>query len=823
MNTYVDTNLVVNGTSYTAKLGSVVDKYLSDALDSIVLNVKCKATDDFVRMTLVTVDNVYWYIGGVTPITKVYNIDGSPRIVNYEMSLYSPTYILTKKMTSAFQISQPVDDTLDRKILSAEINKLQYKVDGKPFNFLMTANMYLKTNVVAKEMNLTKATLQGALNALLSQVNCVVVGKIIDGDFYIDAKELAPLENSEITNLTSKNFDAPGNTYMTALNATITKGLSSSTTKSQGNLTLRSSTDFALNDSNAELVLMNDIYSITSLGLFINKIILKIQYTNTETSAGGLFETTLTNYNLDISTDHLLEKKAYEAKEPISSEWNFGDSISSDNQNFYIYYEMGKKLIQGFGKTWNNVLDFDQAVFSAIINYELYALVKTYKTDIMGDPVYSFEIYNEADVQETDFETDYTLWKFNVVYRAMEKYKLQIGKTLQDAYEEEIVTPDKQEESFVNVNTWGDNEQRKVDRSGNKIMNMTAKFASADDIPELGSTIGTYVLIHEQYIKYPSYVQFIGQLYDKYTANNMWNGIAQQKRIYQISTDYFDREILFKYKIRFTTQVEDTEDFTTDNTIVNKLIYSIYGGLLNSNSNSYALTDFFLFAKDSNNLDSIYYVRRGGKSRGVAWMQATNSVTGNSISVHMGCLNNSYIGNARDFEATASYGGYAQQKIRYTDDNGELERVSFGAYTQSEYENYLNYATDLNTRRLPYVGSSTVDIFIPYNYIYKSQNEKLGFTLQFECTASKDMDYTDLPYIAKNIILQAEDTSNATTGLIVTNQFASLDEEPYLTVISKTEIELTSTLETPVHILYLNGTKVLQWGSEQKLHIYIQR
>lgn len=819
MNVFTNEELVVNGTTYEAQLGGVVDKYLTDSFDSLVLNVKCKATEDFELMTLVTVDSNYWYIGNKDAEVNVYDADGNAEVLTYELTLFSPTMLLSKKMCSAFQITQPIDPTASRKILSEEINKLQYKTDGKPFNFLMTSDLYLKTKVEAKEVNMGDATLQEALNVLLSQVNCIVVGKIINGDFYIDAKELEPTENETIGDISTKKFSQSGGEYATALNAKLTSGLSSSKTKSEGSLTLRCDNEFVLNDSNAELVMKNDIYSISNLYLYLNKLIFKIQYTDTVTGIGGIFEKTLKNYSIDFATDHLLEKKAYDLKEPISDEWNFGTDIDSGNQNFYLYYEMGKRLIQGFGKTWNHIFAFDQAIFSAILEYELKELAKRYLTSNMGDPIYTFQIYNESDVQERDFIKDYTLWKFNVVYRAIEQYKLQIGKTLQDSYDEEFVMPDKQNESFVNINIWGDNEQYKVDRTGNKYLQVTTKFASENDIPEVGDKSGDFVLIHEQYSVYPDYVKFIGDLYEKHTANNLFNGIAQQKRIYQVDTNYFNREILFKYKIRFTTQVEESEDFSSVN-VDNKLIYSIYGGLVNSNNNTYALTDFFFFAKDSKNRDSIYYGKNHG--RGKAWMQATNSRVGNSVAIHMSCLTNSYIGDTRYYKKSATYGGYPQYKIQYVDEYGELERAGFGAYTQSDFDTWNEYCTDVQTRNLPYWGDTSTRLMFPYNYIYKTQNEQLGFTIQYECNASKDMTFTNLPYIAENIILKPNDRV-ATSGLRVTNEFGGIGDEPYVKVIGKTELEIETLIETPRHILYLNNVKVLEWGSERKIHVYIQR
>lgn len=826
---YLNSTAVYDGNFYIAKIGGVVDKHLGDTMDTLSITIREDAGIEFKRFKQIQIDATIWIIVDVNENVLVNNSDGTARYVDYELILSSPEIILQRKMTSAFSISQPIDGS-DKTSLYEELNRLRYKVDGKKYDYGISDNLEsLTKNVDCAEITLERSNLYDVMNVLLSQINCVVTATINASDYItIDAKKLDAGDDATLSGLNSFAVKKSGSDYANALNLKIEQGInvnSEKLTKSEFGLTVRTRDDFAVTDNNCEIILQNNIYGISHMYLLIPKLDFQINYMDRDGNA--VKNIVLYNVKLDVAEKHLLEKKAFDLKDPIESSWNIGDGIDPDNQNYYIYYELGDNRIQGFGNTWNYFLGFNGMVFTSIIEEMVKELEETYYEDYMLSPTIaytnysskfdndSYEIFDDYEVF-TDFTSNYKNWAFDIEYQAESKYKLQFGKTIQNG-DEEIALFDKQNEAYVNIEKYGDSEQIKADRTGNPVKRVRGKVARVEDLMELGEKDNEWVVSRIQYSIYPDFVNYYYEMNYKYTINNLFNAIAQKKRITQISTDYFDREILVKYKIKFSTDPD--EEYITPPT--NRIIKALYGSFIDSDNNDDAIAALYLDCRDASNNRLVTYLTE----RGSAWMQSTKAVMGNTLALHVQCETNSYVGRARENTSSYSNSGAGQNKVKYVDDNGEVYKFCLRCKNKAELEAFEsgNYGHIFTFNQYPYWGDTEAQL-IDYEIIYKSQNERLGITLQFECCVSEDITPINIPYLAERIIVEPNTSVGAGINIIGSRGAV----EPDSIGIANNGKIIIATTEEPVestgkYYLVIDGKIVFSWENAQLIYVCIQR
>ena len=824
---YLNSTAVYNGNFYIAKIGGVVDKHLGDTMDTLSITIREDAGIEFKRFKQIQIDATIWIIVDINENVLVNNSDGTAQYVDYELILSSPEIILQRKMTSAFSISQPIDGS-DKTSLYEELNRLRYKVDGKNYDYDISNHLVsLTENVDCAEITLERSNLYDVMNVLLSQINCVVTATINASDYItIDAKELDAGDDATLSGLNSFAVKKPGRDYANALNLKIEQGInvnSEKLTKSEFGLTVRTRDDFAVTDNNCEIILQNNIYGISHMYLLIPKLDFQINYIDQDFN-NAIKNITLYNVKLDVAEKHLLEKEAFDLKDPIENSWNISDGIDPDNQNYYIYYELGDNRIRGFGNTWNYFLGFNGMVFTAIIEEMVKELEETYYEDYMLSPTIAYTnysskfdndsstIYDDYEVF-TDFTSDYKNWAFDIEYQAESKYKLQFGKTIQNG-DEEIALFDKQNEAYVNIEKYGDSEQIKVDRTGNPVKQVRGKVANVEDLMELGEQDNEWVVSRVQYSVYPGFVNYYYEMNYKYTINNLFNAIAQKKRITQISTDYFDREILVKYKIKFSTDPD--EGYIAPPT--NRIIKALYGSFIDSDNNDDAISALYLDCRDTSNNQLVTYLTVHGS----AWMQTTKAVTGNSLALHVQCETNSYVGRARENTSSYSNSGAGQNKVKYVDDNGEVYKFCLRCKNKTELEAFEsgNYGHIFTFNQYPYWEDTEAQL-IDYETIYKSQNERLGITLQFECCVNEDIAPINIPYLAERIIVEPN-TSVGAGMIVVGNGYGA----PHVEIVDNGQIKITTTLspgsDGNYYLLFDNET-ILSWQDSKVLYVYIQR
>lgn len=815
MSNTINSTATINENTYNVQLGSVDDAYMSDEVDSLVCRIRSLATDDFVPFSHIEINDIYWTIGNVTPDIESYNIDGTEKVVNYQLDLFNPALDLQRVMTQSFSISQPIDTSITKATLYEKIQELTFKTDGKPFYFGVTKELKDATDtVIAEDINLSRATLLEALNALLGQINCIATCTLSSAGIYTVGIKPNEITEGTLKGATHKEITQTAADYSTAINSEVKQGVSDNITMSQRGLGLRASDGSdVVTESNCELVLQNAVQGVKSLTLNVPHLIVTIKNEDGDTQ-----DFDLGLHRVDL-TDHIIEKSAYDVKKPLPSTWTWG-TISEDNKNYYVYYELGKKVIKGFNNSQNLLFGFSGNTVGLIIQKALREVAATYETDEYNRSGHTIYEYGSTTlINPYEFDD----WNFDITYQAQQVQKMQVGKTIQNTNGgAEVVSPDSQNESCINLTSYGESQQTKSDRAGNKKMTIRGVVASESDLMDLGESYNNFVLVHRQKSTYPNYINYVYEMYEKYAVNNLWNGIAQQKRIYQISTDYFDRDILMKYKIKFSTAIIASQNLNIGS---HQLIESIYGGLI-AGFNDYAVQILYMETMD-NAQNSLVTV---GNYTGKAWMDTTQYASGNSIYMHFNCETNSYLGQAKEDTSSYSKGGFAQSKISYVDDNGEAAsiRISSGDETtlESQYSSG-NVVKSATTNLKPFVNSTinSSGTFVEDQEIYKSQNERLMVSLQFETCVDDTIEPVDMEYLASQLIIK-HTNSSADIGLYCSETEGG--EKTLCTITIDDYDQLT--IDTGIYgiaerYLYLNDVLVMrgkaQW--DPYIYIYIQR
>ena len=808
----VNYSALINGNTYALLNTPVKDMYQTDMVNSLTCRIRAVATDDFKLFEYILISKIYWLIGNVEADVESYNADGTENIVNYKLDLYSPALMLQKIMVQSFTISQPIDTSANKTSLFIKILELIYKVDGKPFEFAYTGELIDATkDVDAEDINLGRATLLEALNALLSQINCTATVTYTDEGVYLVGIKYWDIEEGTLTNINNIAKSHMAKDYSTALNSEIKQGLSDNYTMSQKGISLRTNDDYAASDSNCELVLQNNVYGISEFEILLPNLVITLF------ADGGLplvISEGLTKFDL---IDHIIEKGAYDMLDPIPTTWTW-DTISDDNKDYYFYYTLGSNTINGFNNSQLSALGFSSLTMTIILE----KLLREYATNVLnshsGYDSYTYSVcYFGSTNAISHFTSNFSEWRFDITYKAQQVQKMQIGKTIQnDDYKQEVVTSDAQNESQINLSSYGRSEQIKSDRAGNKIMTVSARISGTDTPMELCKSYNDFVLVHSQTATLPDHTDFIGEFYEKYVMNDLWNGVSQQKRIYQIDTSYYDRDILVKYILKFSTALNKTHEVPPSNTLIN----SIWHGFQSGYSDNYAIQYIYFETIDENG-NSLVTV---GDYTGSAWMDATQFASGNSVFIHFNCETNSYLGRSIANNSSYSNNGYAQTKISYVDDLGEayLMRIWGGS---DDYYSDGAVVNDTSSNFRPFINSTIAkaESLIDDVVIFKSQNERLLVSLQFETCVDDTITAVDLEYLASKIIIK-HDSSSSDTGLYCSSTLGGAKTQCSYVINDNGKMTIRSGLiGVSKHYLYLNDTLVMYWGNATEIRLYVQR
>lgn len=454
-------------------------------------------------MDEVILDGKYFYVATIkrriasfTPV-KTYN---------YEIGLISPTIYLQRVTLPNRGVTQPITGT--KWSIYDKMN--HYRVIYAPSLTFSDDLIALTSEVDCPEMQWTQPTLYEVFNDLLGVLGCVVTMPNFTTISYLDLSARGDEIDETLLNdeeVTQSIEDYADELEIDAKNAVYPE----QNIETYERLVLKTTQSSLLTLDNAELILGKGIHQIEKMF---------VDYYD---------ETTETAMSLDM-TDYIAEKKIYNTYRKSSS---LNIIHEKDYKRNAVYYSEGERVIGGFGYDENGILGIDTP--RAIINIIC---------DITNQTVLSSGFTNANKI----FELGFRVW-----YVSSEDIKFRVKK-------DSIIAPtntliNNQETSHVDIRALAKNNQDTVNRMGNPIKIIYGRYDTLNAIPEIGDTLGDYVLTSQTIRKNFDTYEFTGELTKYYVMKNMFTAIKNRKRYtqYESASQAFLSEHVNRYVVKATT------------------------------------------------------------------------------------------------------------------------------------------------------------------------------------------------------------------------------------------------------------------------------
>jgi hypothetical protein len=501
-------SLTINGISYDLKPGYTKTRLLNETLDSGLMMLSQVEELAIEPMDEVVLDSKYFYVATIK--RRVASFE-PVKTYNYEIGLISPTIYLQRVILPNRGITQPL--TGDKWTIYDKLN--HYRTIYVPHLTFSSALVTLTSGVTCPEMQWTQPTLYEVFNDLLGVLGCVVTMTNFTTISYLDLSmrgseiDEATLNDDELTQSIEEYADE---LEIDAKNAVYPE----QNIETYERLVLKTTQGSLLTLDNAELILSKGIFQV-------NKAVLDYY----DTTGGG------SAVSLDF-TDYVVEKKLYNTFRKSSSLSIIHDK---DYKRNAVYYEEGERVMGGFGYNEDGVLGLDST--RAIINIIC---------DITGQSVLESGFTNQNKI----FEIGFRIW-----YISSEDIKFRVKK-------DSIATPsnaliNNQETSHVDIRALAKNNQDTVNRVGHPKRTIYGRYDVLNDIPDIGDTLGDYVLTSQTVRYNTDYYEFTGELTKYYVMKNMFTAIKNRKRYtqYENASQAFLSEHVTKYMVKATTTTNE--------------------------------------------------------------------------------------------------------------------------------------------------------------------------------------------------------------------------------------------------------------------------
>lgn len=690
--------IVVNNQSVKFKDGVIITDNLNDTLDSAVVVIENSNKLNYYPFDDVDIDNRRYVISNISETIASYQ----PRTYNYTIQLTSPLIKLERITLPDLSIKQVYKATKEESFMILEngyysrtvayyINQYvrEYSDFGISQHLLDLAN-----KVVCPEMAFNQPNLRELLMELLSTLDYllnVTYNKSV-GKYYIDFIDANAKGNAiDINKLDTDTTNYDINYYASNLDSQLKNAIPNQPVKSFKYLNPRTD-DAILTTDNASLILDEPIYDIVKVEL-----------------NGGIFEFYGTDLKelpklswIDI-TDHIVEKEVYDSLKVRDSNFSYLDLYKITT----LYFQRGDNKIQGLGKTEKLLGQFDSG---AALNNILLG-----KLPNLGVPMTSgnmSEISNKIKKNLLDM-------LFRITYLPQQEIRFITEKTKKQKHSSTLFN--KQENSYVNVELFGNNSLDTLNRIGNPERKITAVYSNIDECPKLSDHLEPYILTNRTISVYDNYVVFEGNLTKDFSYKYQYNALNREKRYFKISDDSLVRnEVLKRYFIFDTINNTSKSNMIHANNVL-KFIY---------NPCKYATVQ----AEYLDNTSSYLILTEIGTYK-----------AGNSILMSLGFDNNVYAGNSKGDKNT---GGYYQTPVKYTDEFGENIGVRIDVYEDMidkvflTTDEYIEYSENVISK-LPRIDDSfeffvaTPKFSITSNK-HKDQSETQKWTIQNIFLSNKD-------------------------------------------------------------------------------------
>lgn len=491
----------INGTSYNYKPGYTITRLLNETLDSGLIIIPQTVEIDIEPMDQVQLGTRYFYVATIRRRIAAFT---PVKTYNYEIGLISPTIYLQRVILPNRSVTGTHQTIYDI---------LQHYISIYAPTLSLHADLIARTNTVTcPEMQWTQPTLFEVFNDLLSVVGCVVTMTNFTTVSLLDLST----RGSEIdeTTLNDDELTQSIEDYAKELEIDAKNAVYPETNiQTYERLVLKTTQSSLLTVDNAELILSKGIYNVDKITVdFYNNV--------------------LGSQSIDF-TDHITEKTIYNAYK-ASNTLSIIDDL--DYKRNAVYYTEGERIIGGFGYDEDGILGINTP--TAMVNIIC---------SILGETVLSSGITDPNDMLE---------FGFSVWYTSSENIKFRVKKD--DATGDNVII-NNQESSHADIRALAKSNQDTINRIGNPTRTIYGRYLDDDDIPEIGDTLGDYVLTSQTIKENVDYWEFTGELTKNYVMKNMFTAIRNSKRYtqYESAREAFLSEHITRYIVKATTTTNE--------------------------------------------------------------------------------------------------------------------------------------------------------------------------------------------------------------------------------------------------------------------------
>ena len=416
-------------------------------------------------------------------------------------------------------------------------------------------------NIECPEFQWNNPTLREVLNDLMSTADCIAVIRQ-DVLSYYDLKGRGNLIDRSKLSLMKRSMSS--NDYVSELSIYMQNAIGRNKTTVMPFQTLRSADETGrITTENCAIVTQNPIYAVKKLTLWF-------------------FEHGTGKVHKLVETDRVIEYDEWLLLSQVtlgSSDWyalpvyvdQNGCDLHKHRCNF-LYYKRGGNTIENLGRAWASTHgsnNFATTVLSstAILKGTAQLETKWYGTgDSFIDPRYIL---------------------YELEYETTNQHAMHVGKYLPMKHPENRIF-DSQENSYIDIEHQSIFEYAKVNRLGNKIVEIYGEYKSEEDIPQLGDYLDDNVLFSRELTYYDDIIYFKGMMTENYILRDYFTSVRAKKRSWQIAkdSDALTSHNIIKYYVE--TSFKHKED-VLDEISTTIQGHSIYGGLIHDLTNIYPM------------------------------------------------------------------------------------------------------------------------------------------------------------------------------------------------------------------------------------------
>lgn len=673
------------------------------------------------------------------------NIAYNPNKYRYVIQLVSLTFALQRITLPNLTITQPLGD--EKKTVLSQIERiLKLYLSSYTLGFDTTPLL-----VPCPEMQFTKSTLYEVLNQLFSIGNYIpIVSRITaNGNYIIGAISFKGNE----TNYAFSYFDMAqarnnASEYSDALDVDIENGINNDSDVKTPWIASTSQEAMVTKD-NFIFQLPSNIYEITKVEAILDVY--------NGVGEGGHVDK---NRIVDI-TERVVAKKVwdsyYSSSTLLINDTPDTDTIKYKRNN--LYYE--GNIING---------NYDESLWGIAPASTLSSLQNAIYWEIKKYP-------GEQPIMNDAQTTTRTKIMIRVIYKS-DAQNIRCVITGDGVEEVKNSMIQNQSDSIIDLNRFAKVSQDTLNRTGNEILTLNKSVKLIDNtnpltsIPKIGDRIDKiYVITSLTYQLNENNMLLNYEASKNYVYDNSYSVLNQKKRFTSIDTE----NVLVRNELKtISLKFESVNDSETNQSYTKLLTYLCKCGQVDN--------AFLHILKTTTN--------SGGKISEMLLLDSKNKVIGNNIACQISFETNYIAGLKID--------GTNLLPVKYTDDNGEFDKITWYFKAGEIHRNDIDYDTIKNYPEVNDNEGTAVQNSI-YQYqglVLKDTREVLSMTIQFRYINTNEIMLYNR-YFSLNPLINL--TAYSTFKIysiddedVLKVNYDSLDLKPKGTVVENATITFTS-------------------------------